>query len=71
VRSTATNIESLAASQGNAGATPQSLGSTGDSAMLLLTNYMASTFAPTGGESTGGLTVAEAFHEQLLAKPAV
>jgi hypothetical protein len=39
--------------------------------VLLLTNYMASTVAPTGGEATGGLTAAEAFHEQLLAKPAV
>ena len=69
--STAVNTESLAASQGNAAATPQSLGSTGDSGTLLLANYMASTFAPTSGESTGGLTVAETFHEQLLAKPAV
>jgi hypothetical protein len=69
--STAVNAESPAANQANAAATPQSLGSTGDSGVLLLSNYMASTFAPTGGEATGGLTAAEAFHEQLLAKPAV
>ena len=68
---TATNTESLAPSQGNAEATPQGLGSTGDSGTLLLTNYMASTFVPTGPESTGSLTDGEALHEQMLAKPAI
>jgi Right handed beta helix region/Calx-beta domain len=68
---TATNTESLAPSQGNSEATPQSLGSTGDSAALLLTNYMATTFVPTGPESTGSLTDGEAFHEQVLANPAI
>jgi hypothetical protein len=38
--------------------------------VALFTSYMASAFATPGGESTGGPTVAETFHEQLLAKPA-
>jgi hypothetical protein len=39
--------------------------------VALLTSYMASAFAMPDGESTGGPTVAETFHEQQLAKPAI
>src|SRR5262249_23114472 len=66
---TGTNMPSFAPGPSDTTAASQSLGDIDGSGVVLLTNYMASTFSHTASEGTGDVAIAEPIHHHLLAQP--